>query len=99
MKTSDEIRSQITGLFSKFKDSLSVYSDYAQQVGALGLEYHSARFTELGVPLQELTLIKTLDARETPASLDTVLAHLQQAGKQIKLVVFDRANCSYSIYA
>lgn len=95
---SDEVRSKITALFEKFKSSLSVYSDYAQQVGALGLEYHAARFSELGVPLQELTLVKTLDARETPATLDNAIAHLNQTNKTIKLVVFDRANCAYHIY-
>lgn len=95
---SDEVRSKITGLFEKFKGSLSVYGDYAQQVGALGLEYHAARFAELGAPLQELTLAKTLDARETPASLDNFLANLSKTDKPLKLVVFDRANCQYQLY-
>jgi hypothetical protein len=95
---SDEIRSKITALFDQFKDSLNVYADYAHRAGALGIEYHVARFSELQAPMQELTLAKTLDARETPASFDNFLANLKASGKQIKLVIFDRANCAYHIY-
>lgn len=98
MNPSDETRSKITGLFEKFKDSLTAYHDYAQQVTSLSEVYHEQRFKEIfGSEVEELTLLATLNAYETPKSLDEFLAKLGQC-PQVKRIIHDRKAHTYQIY-
>jgi hypothetical protein len=99
MKASDETRSKITELFEQFKPHLDGYHDYAQRVTALSEEYHKARFAEvfIAVPVEELTLLASIPAHQTPKSLDEFLAKLP-AGLAIKRIIHDRKNYTYHIY-
>ena len=97
--TADDIRGKIVELFDKCKPQLSAYHDYAQQATALAEEYHAARFAELfpGVPFEELTLVVSLNARETPKSLDNKLAQIAEIS--LKRIVFDRVKSTYLLFA
>jgi len=95
---SDEVRSKITALFEQFKPALDGYHDYAQRVTALSEEYHKARFAEVfSTPVEELTLLATIHAHQTPKSLDEFLAKLP-AGTAVKRIIHDRKNYTYHLY-
>lgn len=92
----DELRAKIIETYDKFKPSLEAYYDYAQRTAALSEEYHAARLSEVcKVPIEQETLLASLDARETPKSLDVFLA---TTTGQVKRIIFDRANSKYHIF-
>lgn len=96
-KTSDELRHKILEQFEQFKPHLKSYHDYAERIAALSLEYHTARIGEtLPVPIEEGTLICSLDARETPKSLDVKLEQL--ASVTVRRIIFDPTKATYHIY-
>ncbi len=94
----DEIRSKLIETYNQFKPSLNAYYDYAQRTTALSEEYHAARLTETFklTPTEEV-LVATLDARETPKSLDNFLASFRP-DKPVKRIVFDRVNGKYHLF-
>lgn len=94
--TADELRSKIVALFEEFKPNLQGYYEYAQRAAALNEEYHQRRLESVGPPIETGTLALTLDARETPATLDNKLAQIPQG--TIRRVVFDRANSRYYLF-
>ncbi len=94
----DEIRSKILETYNQFKPSLDAYYDYAQRTAALAEQYHAARLTEkFGMSATEETLVATLDARETPKSLDKFLACFN-SDKPVKRISYDRVNGKYHIW-
>jgi hypothetical protein len=96
-KSADEIRHALTEAFKKFEPQLLAYHDYAEQVGALGLEYHRVRISEtFQVPIEEGVLAATLDCRATPKSLDLKLEQLKEV--TIKRVIFDPVKGLYYLY-
>lgn len=95
--SADEIRSKILEQFEGFKPHLTAYHDYAERMAALSIEYHSARLSEFAPPVEEGVLIASLDARETPKSLDAKLAQL--SGVSIKRAIFDRTKATYYLFA
>jgi len=94
----DSIRSKIVETYEQFKPSLEAYYDYAQRTAALSEAYHAARLREVfsTVPTEEI-LVATLDARETPKSLDNFLATFRP-GKPVTRIVFDRVNGKYHLF-
>ena len=96
--SSDELRHQILALFDSFKEHLKGYHDYAERVSALAVEYHKVRLAEAfpGAKFEEGVLAISLDARETPKSLDTKLAQLH--GVAVKRVVFDQLKSTYHLF-
>lgn len=95
----DELRAKIVETYNEFKPSLEKYYDYAQRTAALCEQYHSARLTEaFSVPIEEGVLIATLDARETPKSLDNFLAAVGTTEKPVRRICFDRVNAKYYIF-
>jgi hypothetical protein len=96
--TADEIRSKLVEQFEQFKPHLTGYHEYAERCIALSLEYHAARFKEEcpDLALEEMTLVASFDARETPKSLDAKLAQLK--GTEIRRLVFDRAKATYFLF-
>ena len=100
-KTSDDIRGKILETFKQFQPSAQAYHDYAERVAALSVEYHNARLSEvLNIPLEVGTLVTTLNAAETPKSLDTKLAQIKALpGTTIKRVLFDRTKSCYYLFA
>jgi len=98
---SDGLRSKLLEQFEQAKPHLDAYHDYAERCMALSLEYHGARLKETlpGAPIEELTLAATLDARETPKSLDTKLAQIIASQVTIKRVIFDRVKSTYLLFA
>lgn len=96
--SSDEIRSRLIGTFEQFKATLDQYYDYAQRAAALAEEYHDARLVEVfGVPIEEAVLVATLDARETPKSLDNFIAGFK-SDRPVRRILFDRAASKYYVY-
>ena len=97
----DDIRSKILETFKQFQPSAQAYHDYAERVAALSVEYHNARLSEvLSLPMEEGTLVTTLNAAETPKSLDMKLAQIQALpGTPIKRVIFDRTKGQYFLFA
>lgn len=97
--TADEVRTKLTETFQQFKPALDQYYDYAQRAMALAETYHRLRLKEvLGLEASEEILVASLDARETPPTLDKILAALP-SDKKIKRVVFDRLNGKYHLFA
>lgn len=96
--SADSLRSRLVELFHNSQPTLAAFYQYSQTAAALAEEYHEARLRENypGVVFEELTLAATLDARETPATLDKKLAELQGVG--IRKVVYDRVKTSYYLY-
>jgi hypothetical protein len=96
--TADGIRSKLVENFQQFRPALEAYHDYAQRASALAVEYHAARFKEAcpQVAVEELSLILTLDCRETPTSLDNKLAQISNVN--IKRIIFDRAHSAYHLF-
>ena len=97
--SADEIRQKVVATYNEFKPHLDAYYDYAQRVAALSETYHAARFLEAFPNVQptEKTLVATLDARETPKSLDNFLASFR-SDKPVREIVFDRANGKYYVF-
>lgn len=96
----DEIRQKILEEFEKFKPHLQGYYEYAQRVDALGSEYHRLILEEeLGRPYKEMILVATLDARETPKSLDTTIAQLHQSNVRLAEVILDRKSGKFLLFA
>jgi hypothetical protein len=93
--TADEIRALIVKTFNDFKPSLEAYHEYGKRMMALSLEYHNNRLGEIR-PVEELTLAATLDARETPQTLDNKLAQLKNVA--IKRIVFDRVHHTFYLF-
>ena len=95
--SADQIRTTLVEQFNKFRPALEQYHEYALRAAALAQEYHAARFKEVfSQPVEAMTLVATLDARETPASLDNKIAHLKDL--PVKLILFDRANAIYYLF-
>lgn len=94
----DEIRAKMVAAFEAAKPTLTAFHTYSQTAAALAEEYHAAQFKETypAVDLKELTLACSLDARETPATLDKKLAELR--GITVKLVIFDRVHHTYYLF-
>jgi hypothetical protein len=93
--TADEIRSLIVKTFEDFKPSLQAYHEYGHRMMALSLEYHNNRLGALK-PIEELTLAVTLDARETPQTLDNKLTQLKNLA--IKRIIFDRVHHTFYLF-
>lgn len=98
--TADEVRNRLMDQFNLFKPHLQAYADYAERIAALSLEYHGLRLSEfLGDSIEVGTLVATLDARETPKSLDTKLAQLREVPDfKIGRVIFDQAKGVYYLF-
>lgn len=96
----DEIRHRILEQFNTFAPHLNAYQEYATRIAALSVQYHNSRLTEVfGLPIQEEILLATLDARETPKTLDAKLAQIAQVpDTKIKRIVFDRVKATYYLY-
>ena len=95
--TPGELRVKMARLFEENKAKIMDYAAYAQLAAALNDEYHAACMADtFGVKVVELTEVARLDARETPASLDKALESLRNV--QIKQVVYDRKNSTYTFY-
>lgn len=94
----DELRTKILETYTQFKPHLDAYYDYAQRTAALSEAYHAARLSEaLNITATEETLVATLDARETPKSLDNFLASFRSE-KPVKRIIFDRINGKYHLF-
>jgi hypothetical protein len=97
--SSDDVRTKLLSTFEAFKPALEQYYNYAQQAAALAQEFHRLRFKErFNLDATEEILIATCDARETPPTLDKIMASLP-ADKPIRRVVFDRLNGKYYLFA
>jgi hypothetical protein len=84
-------------LYDEFKPHLASYAEYAERASALSLEYHNKRIGEMfNPPIEEGTLATTLDARETPKSLDVKLEQLAEL--PIKRIIFDRVKHQYHLF-
>jgi hypothetical protein len=99
--TADEIRNKIVETFNQFAPHAQAYHNYAEQVAALSVAYHDRRLSEvLSIPMEEGVLVTTLNAAETPKSLDTKLAQIKALpGTTIKRVLFDRTKGCYYLFA
>lgn len=97
---SDNIRTKILEQFAHFQPHLQAYHDYSQRMAALSVEYHNSRLAEtLGVKIDDEVLLTTLDARQTPKTLDTQLAQIEKLpGTKIKRIVFDRTKATYYLF-
>ena len=95
--TADEIRSRLVRLYEEGKPVLKQYAVYAQSAMALAEEYHLARLSAICQPSEE-TLVLTLDARETPASLDRQLADIP-GDVTVKRIIYDRANHKFHLFS
>ena len=98
--TPDEIRSKIVEQYNVFLPHMQAYHEYAERISALSLQYHNTRLSEvLELPMEEGVLVATLDARETPKSLDTKLAQLTALpDTKIRRVIFDRVKGTYYLF-
>jgi hypothetical protein len=98
--TADELRSALVAQFEKFKPSLEQYHEYAQRCMALAQEYHAVRLEDAfpEAKIEELTLVATLDARETPKSLDTKLAQFASENITVRRMIFDRVKSAYLLF-
>lgn len=98
--SADEIRSKIVEQFTMFQPSMAAYHEYAARIAALSVEYHNTRIAEvLNVPIEEAVLLVTLDARETPKSLDEKLTQIAKVpGTKVKRVIFDRTKGHYHLF-
>lgn len=95
----DAIRSKITETFELFKPQLAGYAEYAQRITALSEEYHKVRLAETFCKPEEMIFVCTLNAAETPKSLDQKIAQLSQAGTKIKRIIYDRKDRTYHLYS
>jgi hypothetical protein len=98
--TADELRHKILEQFTKFQPHLAAYHEYAELIAALAVQYHSTRLVdEFKLPILEEVLLTTLDARETPKSLDAKLSQLAQIpDTKIKRVIFDRVKGVFYLF-
>lgn len=95
--TAEQLRTELVKLFKESNSVLNAFYDYSQKAAALAEEYHAAQFREkYAVPVEEITLACTLDARETPATLDKKLLELQAV--PIRKILFDRARSTYYLF-
>lgn len=96
--SADQLRRKLVELFEQFRPELERYYDYAARAAALSEEYHRERLRDAfpDATLTDAVLLCSLDARETPASLDRELAKLGDA-KPTK-VVFDRAAARFYLF-
>lgn len=96
--SSDEVRHQMTNVFKTFEPNLIAYHNYAEQIGALAIEYHKLRLMETWPDAvhEELTLAAQFDVRETPTSLDRALS--QVGGIKPRKIIFDRVHSLYQIF-
>jgi hypothetical protein len=98
--TADEIRNKILETFKRFEPHAQAYHDYAEQVSSLSVAYHDQRIRETLCLPEEGVLVTTLNAAETPKSLDTKLAQIKALpGTTIKRVLFDRTKGCYYLFA
>lgn len=97
----DEIRSKLVDLYKKVEPHAKEMATYSQEAAALTEEYHKERLTETfpEALFFELTPVVSLNARETPTSLDKKLIELTGSGAKIPLIIHDRFNHQYHIYA
>lgn len=94
----DVLRSKVVETYQQFKPSLDAYYDYASRIAALSEAYHAARLAEVfGLTATEEVLVASLDARETPKSLDNFLASFRP-DKPVKRIVFDRVSGKYHLF-
>lgn len=97
---SDDVRTKIIDKAAEFMPQMAAYHEAAAQLAALSVHYHELKFSEtFGVPIEEAVLLITLDARETPKSLDEKLieiAKLQDV--KVRRIIFDRAKGHYSLF-
>lgn len=94
----DALRSRLVELFENSKITLASFYQYSQTAAALAEEYHAARLAEKypGVGFAEYTLATSLDARETPTTLDKKLAEL--TGVTVRMIIYDRVQARYYLY-
>lgn len=97
---SDDIRRRLAALYAEARPDIEAFGTYAQNAAALSMELHRVRLAEMfpSAPVQEMTLLATLDARETPASLDANLSQIQLSGKVPKAIIFDPAKNLFLLY-
>ena len=96
--TADEIRSKILEQYELFKPNVAAYHDYAERITALAIEYHAVKLKGISPVLEELVLFASLDARETPKSLDIKLEQILDSGVAIRRVIFDRSKHIYHLF-
>ena len=98
--TADELRTAMVKQFEEVKPHLDAYHGYAMRISELAIAYHEARLADAfpKVQVEELTLAVTLDARETPKSLDTKLAQLASENIIVRKIVFDRVKTTYLLF-
>lgn len=92
--TTEQLLKQIKEMYEVHKPIRMQFLDIAQKTLCLNEEYHFKRVREgLGVDVTEEILLLTLDIRETPASLNKVLAEFAPGGVPavpLSHVTFDR---------
>ncbi len=97
--TADDIRHKILEQFTHFQPHIAAYHEYAERIASLSVEYHNKRLRQVVGDVEEGTLLVTLDARETPKSLDAKLDQLKQMRDiKIKHIIFDRVKAIYYLF-
>lgn len=97
----DAIRSKLVDLYKDVEPHAKRMADYSEKAAALVEEYHVKRLLESFPSAEhvELTPVVSLNARQTPASLDKVLADLKKAEVKVVKVIHDRYNHQFHIFA
>lgn len=97
--TADDLRGLLVSLFEQSKPLLAQFHDYCQRAAALSEKYHEERFKEKfpAIVPEELSLLCTLDARETPTTCDNKLAQFP-FDTILKRIIFDRRNTTYYLF-
>lgn len=97
-RTADEIRSKLVDAYKQFEPQLKGFREYSERAEALALEFHRLKLTESFCLPEEMTLVASFDARQSPASLEAKLAQLP-ADLTIKRIIFDRLKNVYFLFA
>lgn len=101
-ETSEQCRSAMVEQYEGFKPQVAAYAEYATRIAALSEEFHRLRlreaFSAATTLHEEGTLIATIDARETPKSLDVKLAELSSAGVKPGMIIFDRIGNKFYLF-
>lgn len=87
-------------IYKAFAPMMATYTDMAKHVLEIQIEIFSHRLKAAypKAAFDELVLIATISARETPDNLTKLLNAMEQKQVVVKQIVYDSMNYAYHIY-
>jgi hypothetical protein len=101
--TPAQLRDELSAMYQRNKALRETWFEMTQRAVALNTEYHIKRLKEHlpNVAVEEEILLTTLDARQSPVSLDKALTEMAPGGVPmcpISRIIFDRKELKFYVY-